>query len=150
MLSARADCSLSSHTENCTQLLTNLSPGVALSANTDNNGGMAAHTDSFSAEVTSAVRAEMGRQGKKFHELTVPLNRSYPTISSRLNGHTPFTLDELDKIAAFLGMTTSDLIDSANLGRRIATSSPSEEAARITPPQDSWAQPARSKKRRAS
>lgn len=111
---------------------------------------MRAETDSFSAEITSAVRAEMGRQGKKFHELTLPLNRSYPTISSRLNGHTPFTLDELEKIAAFLGMTTNDLIESANLGRRIAASSPADEVARITPPHDTWEQPARSKKRRAS
>jgi hypothetical protein len=111
---------------------------------------MANHPDTFSTGVTSAIRAEMGRQGKKFYELTTPLGFSYPTVSSRLNGHTYFTLDEIEKVAAFLGMTVEDLLDSAKLGRRFATTDSSPEVARITPPQDTWEQPARSKARRAS
>lgn len=112
---------------------------------------MATHPDTFSAEVTSAVRAELGRQGKKFYELTKPLGFSYPTVSSRLNGHTTFSLDELEKVAAFLGMTANDLIDSAKLGRRFANTTPTDaEVARITPPHDTWEQPARAKSRRAS
>lgn len=116
----------------------------------DNNEDMPATTDTFSASIASAVRAELGRQGKKLTDLTVPLGLSRPTISGRLNGHTPFTADELDKIASFLGLTAYDLIDSAALGRRFAEANPTPGAARITPPQDSWAQPSRSRSRRAS
>lgn len=89
----------------------------------------------------------MGRQGKKLNELVAPLGLSWPTVSGRLNGHTSFTADELDKIARFLGITTYDLIDSAALGKRFAAENTSPEVARITPPQDDWAQPARSKRR---
>lgn len=110
---------------------------------------MPANTDTFSASIASAVRAELGRQGKKLTDLTDPLGLSRPTISGRLNGHTPFTADELDKIASFLGLTAYDLIDSAALGRRFAEANPTPGVARITPPQDSWAQPSRSRSRSA-
>lgn len=103
--------------------------------------------DTFSASIASAVRAELGRQGKRLNELVAPLGLSWPTVSGRLNGHTPFTADELDKAARFLGLTAYDLIDSAALGRRFSESESGPEVARITPPQDDWAQPARSKKR---
>ena len=108
---------------------------------------MTATADTFSASIASAVRAELGRQGKRLNELVTPLGLSWPTVSGRLNGHTPFTADELEKVASFLGITAYDLIDSAALGRRFAESDSTPEAARITPPQDAWAQPARSKRR---
>lgn len=127
-------------------MLTNFQSGVDLSANTDDTRNMTANADTFTASIASAVRAELGRQGKKFRELTVPLGLSRPTISGRLNGHTPFTADELDKVAGFLGITAYDLVESAALGRRF-TETDRPEVARITPPQDDWAQPARSKRR---
>jgi transcriptional regulator with XRE-family HTH domain len=108
---------------------------------------MAANADTFSTSIAAAVRAEMGRQGKKFKELVAPLGLSYPTVSGRLNGHTPFTAAELDKVARFLGITAYDLIDSAALGGRFSESTKSSEVVRITPPQDDWAQPSRSKRR---
>lgn len=116
----------------------------------DNNGTMPATKDTFSTSIASAVRAELGRQGKKLTDLTAPLGLSRPTISGRLNGHTPFTADELDKVASFLGITAYDLIDSAALGRRFAEANPTPDASRFTPPQDAWAQPSRSRSRRAS
>lgn len=114
----------------------------------DNNEDMPTN-DTFSTSIAQAVRAELGRQGRKLNALVAPLGLSWPTVSSRLNGRTPFTADELDRIASFLGITAYDLIDSAALGRRFNESSPSpDEVARITPPQeDDWAQPARSKRR---
>lgn len=113
-------------------------------------GNMPATKDTFSTSIASAVRAELGRQGKKLTDLTAPLGLSRPTISGRLNGHTPFTADELDKVAGFLGITAYDLIDSAALGKRFSDSTPThDDAARITPPQDAWAQPSRSKRRSA-
>ena len=111
---------------------------------------MPANADTFSASIAAAVLAELGRQGKKRTDLTIPLGLSRPTVSGRLNGHTPFTADELDKVASFLGITAYDLIDSAALGRRFAESNPSPEASSFTPPQDAWAQPSRSRSRRAS
>lgn len=103
---------------------------------------MPANADTFSNSIAAAVRAELGRQKKQFKELVAPLGLSYPTVSGRLNGHTPFTADELDRIAGFLGITAYDLIDSAE---RASRNTPG--VARITPPQDAWAQPSRSKRR---
>lgn len=111
---------------------------------------MSPSADTFSTSIAAAVRAELGRQGKKLTDLTSPLGLSRPTISGRLNGHTPFTADELDKVATFLGITAYDLIDSAALGKRFGLTTSTPEVARITPPQDTWAQPSRSRSRRAS
>ena len=98
--------------------------------------------DSYELDMVGAVRAELGRQRKSLYELTGPLGLSYPTISSRLNGHTSFTLDELRKVAAFLGITTVDLAESAELARKWRQS-PSTEPA--PPPPDPWEQPARAR-----
>jgi len=111
---------------------------------------MSPNADTFAASIAAAVLAELGRQGKKRSHLSSPLGLSRQTISGRLNGHTPFTADELDKVASFLGLTAYDLIDSAALGKRFAESNPNPEVTRITPPQDAWAQPSRSRSRRAS
>lgn len=115
----------------------------------DNNEDMPTH-DTFSTSIAQAVRAELGRQGRKLNELVEPLGLTWPTVSGRLNGHTPFTTAELDKVATFLGLTTYDLIDSASLGKRFGATTSTPEVARITPPQDAWAQPSRSRSRRAS
>lgn len=125
--------------------------GLALSVSTDDDRNMPANADTYSPSIVNAVRAEMGRQKKKLNELVAPLGLSWPTVSGRLNGHKPFTLDEIAKIADFLGITVEDIHESARLGGRIAESQPHAEAARITPPQrDIWAQPSRSRSRRAS
>lgn len=122
-----------------------------MSAIADDTRAMSPITDTFADSIASAVRAELGRQGKRLTDLTAPLGLSRQTISGRLNGHTPFTADELDKVASFLGITAYDLIDSAALGKRFSDANPSPEAPRITPPQqDAWAQPSRSRSRRAS
>lgn len=111
---------------------------------------MQANADTFTESIASAVRAELERKGKKRSDLIPVLRKTRPTISSRLNGHTPFTADELDKVATFLGITAFDLIDSAALGRRFAEGTPVDEASRVSPPQqDAWAQPSRAKARRA-
>jgi len=111
---------------------------------------MPANTDTFSTSVASAVRAELGRQGLKPADLAGALGLSRPTVAGRLNGHTPFTADELDRAAELLGITAYDLIESAALGKRFGVTTSTPEVARITPPQDAWAQPSRSRSRRAS
>lgn len=87
----------------------------------------------------------MGRRKLALHHLKEPLGLSWPTISGRLNGHTPFTSDEIEAVADFLGMTAFELISSANPRRHTH-----DEAARITPLRDTWEQPARSKARRSA
>lgn len=112
---------------------------------------MPTNTDTYSSSIVDAVRAEMGSQKKKLYELAEPLGLSWPTVSGRLNGHKPFNLDEIAKIADFLGVTVDYLHEAAALRDRSARRSEPTEVARITPPQqDAWAQPSRSRSRRAS
>lgn len=104
---------------------------------------MSANTDTFTAGLAGAVRAEMGRRKLPLHKLKEPLGLSWPTISGRLNGHTPFTSDEIDSIATFLGMSAYELISSADPRRTaVATDAP------VWPVHDAWEQPARSTARR--
>lgn len=124
---------------------TKIPDGVDLSANTDNTGGMSANTDTFTAGLAGAVRAEMGRRKLPLHKLKEPLGLSWPTISGRLNGHTPFTSDEIDSIATFLGMSAYELISSADPRR---SAQPADESVWVAPVRDVWEQPARSKARR--
>lgn len=107
---------------------------------------MTTNADTFTGEISSAVRAEMGRRKLPLYKLAEPLGLSRPTVSGRINGHTPFTSDELDAVARFLGMSTYELISSAN-PRRTAPGAASEPAI-IAPVRDPWEQPARSQTRR--
>jgi hypothetical protein len=113
---------------------------------------MPTNTDTYSASIVAAVRAEMASQERRLHELREPLGLSWPTVSGRLNGHTPFTLDEIAKIADFLGVTVAYLHEAARLRDGASRVQPDPaEVARITPPhQDAWAQPSRARARRAS
>lgn len=106
-------------------------------------------TDSTTMSVASAVRAEFSRQDKPKTALAKVIGVSRPTAYSRLRGDTPFTTKELGLVAQYLGMTTYNLMASAELGDRIAEANPDPGVARITPPQDAWAQPSRSRSRRA-
>lgn len=100
----------------------------------------------YQQSIAAAVRAEFGRRGFNITDLTRVLERSRPTAANRWHGVAPYVADELDRVASFLGITPYDLNESAALGKKFAAGSP--EAARITPLQDTWAQPARSKARR--
>jgi transcriptional regulator with XRE-family HTH domain len=118
---------------------------------TNNDGVMTTTTrpEDFSSNLVSAVRAEMGRRGKTIQELTEALGLSRPTVSGRLNGHTPFTAKELDEVARFLGITAYDLIASAELGSRFAVRADTSDVSAFVPPVDPFAQPARSSRRKA-
>lgn len=112
---------------------------------------MPTNTDTYSSSIVDAVRAEMGSQKRKLNELVAPLGLSWPTVSGRLNGHKPFTLDEIAKIADFLGVSVEYLHESARLRDRAVSQPQTFEASRISPPQqDAWAQPSRARARRAS
>lgn len=97
--------------------------------------------------IANAVRAELARAGKKHVDLVEVLGLSRPTIWGRLNGAYEFKRDELEKIGAFLGITSYNLIESAAMGERFATEKPEAiEVARVT--QDPWVQPPGSFRRR--
>lgn len=107
--------------------------------------------DPTTMSVASAVRAELSRQDKPKTAIAAVIGVTRPTAYSRLRGDTPFTTKELGQVAQFLGMTTYNLMASAELGDRFADANPDSEASRMTPPQqDAWAQPSRSRSRRVS
>ncbi len=109
---------------------------------------MPANTDlDYQESIAAAVRAEFGRRGIRRSELSNVIGRSRPTASGRWHGTTPYTADELDRVASFLGITPYNLNESAALGLRFADENPAPEVARITPPRDDWAQPSRSQRR---
>lgn len=115
-----------------------------MSVNPDTVVDMTGITD-YQEAIAAEVRAAFGRNGKKRSQLKVVIGRSRPTADASWEGRRAYTAAELDKVASFLGITVYDLNDSARFAESI--SSRSTEVARITPPQDDWAQPSRSKRR---
>lgn len=61
---------------------------------------MTAIVDKFSEEVAAAVRSLLGEQRKTVSGLAEALHISRATASERVNGGSPFTADELEKVAA--------------------------------------------------
>lgn len=59
---------------------------------------------SLSTTVRGNVRGELKRAGKSVNELAMRLGVSRQTASSKLNGHSAFTFDELDSIAKWLNL----------------------------------------------
>jgi hypothetical protein len=106
-----------------------------------------ADTD-YQKSIAAAVRAEFGRNNNNsITRLASVIGKSRPTASSRWHGKSGYTAGELDDIARYLGISVYDLNDSARMGDEFGSRNTSPEVARITPPQDDWAQPARSKRR---
>lgn len=61
-------------------------------------------TDSLAHAVAAEIRAEMARQQRQQTDLGEFLGVKQPTISRKLAGKTEFRIDELEKIAEFLGV----------------------------------------------
>ncbi|CAN7219974.1 helix-turn-helix transcriptional regulator [Microbacterium foliorum] len=101
----------------------------------------------FKDAVAGAVRAELARANRKPADLADALGVSRPTVAGRLSGAYPFTIPELDKVAALLGLTTQDIMLSAALTERFGTSRVDAITPLEKPRQDAWAQPARSRQR---
>jgi hypothetical protein len=106
----------------------------------------------YQQSMADTVRGELSSAGcTTITHLARVIRKSRPTAASRWHGIAGYTAGELEDVATFLGITVYDLNDSARMRverRGRDTSIP--EAARITPPQDAWAQPSRSRSRRAS
>lgn|GEM_PF-5860099 len=105
-------------------------------------GVPAAHSLS-ARSIGAAVRAEAARAGKNHSELAEALGVSRPTIAGRLSGAYEFKQGELDQIAAVLGITPYNIIESAGLGQRFHSTKPSQSEVDRAFTRDVWAQPPR-------
>lgn len=56
------------------------------------------------------IRAELARRKKSQNTLAIHLNVSQSWVSARLNGRTPFDINELDAIAKFLDVPLSTFL----------------------------------------
>lgn len=62
------------------------------------------------AEIAANVRAELARGNHPRQPIADLLGLSRMGVHRRLSGETPFRVDELSKIATFLGVAVGDLI----------------------------------------
>lgn len=67
--------------------------------------------------VATIVRQTMEEQGLSVKSLSEKTHIPRTTLARRLAGGSPFTLNELDAIAAQLGQTASDLMAAADAAR---------------------------------
>lgn len=95
----------------------------------------------------AAVKAEAARAGVRHHELAEVSGISPPTMWGRLKGAYEFKRAELDKIAERLGITTENIMESAQMAQ--AFGHPVEHTT-AQASDDDWAQPARSRRRSPS
>lgn len=100
--------------------------------------------------VAGAVRAELARANKRPADLAAALGVSRPTAAGRLSGAYAFTMPEIDKVAAFLGLTSQDIMLSAALTERFGADRTGEITPLAPPKRDAWAQPPGSFRRRSS
>lgn len=70
--------------------------------------------------VRTAIRVEIARQNSTQAKIAAASGKSDAWLSSRLAGSTSITTDDIDTIAAGLGMTPSDLIRAALAERSAA------------------------------
>lgn len=69
--------------------------------------------ESLSTQVAANVRAEMARQRKRQADLGEVLGLTQGAVSKRMSGTVALDVDEIGKIADFLGVPVSSLLDVA-------------------------------------
>lgn len=67
-------------------------------------------SDSHAQRVADNVRAEMARSKRTQAILAHEVGMKQQALSRRLAGHTPFTVDELGRIAAVLNVSLTSLV----------------------------------------
>lgn len=67
-------------------------------------------SEALRLRVAAEVRAWMGRRGVKQIQLAQVLGLSQGSISAKVNGKTPFDLDEIEHLAAFFGIAPGRLM----------------------------------------
>jgi transcriptional regulator with XRE-family HTH domain len=63
------------------------------------------------AKIAGEIRAELARQNLTYTALSAATGIDPSTLSRRLKGDKPFYLEELEKIAQFLGLPLSEFIE---------------------------------------
>ena len=63
--------------------------------------------------VAGEIRAELARQRRTQTDLAAELGLSQPSVSQRLSGQVPMTVDEVARIADWRGVPVSVLVDAA-------------------------------------
>ena len=81
---------------------------------------MASKADTYTDSIAGAVRAELARGRKRYIDIAPVLHVSRATAYRRINGEEPFDVAELEKIAAYLGISVQDIFDSAEYARQRA------------------------------
>lgn len=66
-------------------------------------------------QVAEAVRVELARRRTSGRAMARELGWSFTTTARRLNGSSPFDIDELDAVARFLGVPVSALLPTEDL-----------------------------------
>lgn len=64
----------------------------------------------LTATAAGNVKAAMQTAGENPHSLALKAGIARPTLLRRLDGVTPFTVDELDRIALTLGVTAASFL----------------------------------------
>lgn len=69
----------------------------------------------ISQRIAAEVRAEMGRQHKQvtLSAMSAETGITHSTLRRSIDGSRSFTLDELERVAAYLGLTIADLASRA-------------------------------------
>lgn len=65
--------------------------------------------------VAALVREELTHQHLTQRDVALALGLSQPAISDRLRGRTPFTLADLERLAALLGIDVVELLQPRSL-----------------------------------
>lgn len=63
--------------------------------------------------VAAGVRAELARQRRTQLEVAELLDTTQVTVSRKLNGHTPFTVNELYRLAGWLAVPVTRFLPEA-------------------------------------
>lgn len=67
-------------------------------------------SESLAQRVGDNVRAEMARQRVTQSVMAKGLAMQQQALSRRISGRTPFNVEELHRVAEFLGVSTADLM----------------------------------------
>jgi antitoxin component HigA of HigAB toxin-antitoxin module len=65
----------------------------------------------LSQAIAAAVREHLRRRDIRQIDLVPVLGLSQPALSSRLTGRTPFTLENLERLADHLGIPVTELLE---------------------------------------
>lgn len=65
---------------------------------------------SRSSQLAGGIRAEMARKEITVNQVADAIGMPISTLRRSVKGQRPFTIDELDSIAGYLGFTLSELL----------------------------------------